>query len=68
MSSAINKVFYHQFVQLGFAIAEYNDCPKIEKKKKKREGGRKPEGEGEVVCPEKSVQILENQVNCPGFA
>ena len=32
MSLPIDNIFFHNFVQLGFAIAEYNDWPTIETK------------------------------------
>ena len=55
----IDKIFLHHFVWLGFAI-EYNDWPKLNKKKggkKKKNGG---EGVDIVVCLRKSMQIPEN--------
>ena len=42
------KISTHNFVRLGFAIAEYNNWPKFKEKKR----GVKTKW-GEVVCPGK---------------
>ena len=48
----IDKIFFHNFVELGFAIAEYNNCSKF---KKKGRGKKKTVGVGS------SYSVLENQ-------
>ena len=50
----IDKIFFHNFIRMGFVLAEYNVRPK-------KGGG------GEVVFPDKLMHIPENQVHGPGF-
>ena len=57
------RYFVHNFVELGFAIAEYNDWPIFQKRQKKRGGDLKKTtgggGGGGGVC----YRILSRKIN-----